>query len=233
MLELASTVTHANSTLMERARRTHFVRILLLLRTRFLPIARVITHKLGLESCMRKAVFAGAVALAMMGPLLVSEKGIGPCVGFAAQEVVVTEGKIARLRRAASERRATAALASGRGGVARRDPRAARGRAGCSKVRDRVGDYAGSAMALQRALSAAGPLIASLDENSARRPQCVAFDGRRLDVLEHDPRSGHRFSVKIMLHEDALISVFVLTAFRRPTGGRFICGRVSARRSCH
>ena len=27
---------------------------------------------------MRKAVFAGAVALAMMGPLFVSEKGIGP-----------------------------------------------------------------------------------------------------------------------------------------------------------
>ena len=32
------------------------------------------------------------------------------------------------------------------------------------KVRDRVGSYAGSAMAIQRAMSAAGPLIASLDE---------------------------------------------------------------------
>ena len=32
------------------------------------------------------------------------------------------------------------------------------------KVRDRVGSYAGSAMAIQRAISAAGPLIASLDE---------------------------------------------------------------------
>ena len=46
---------------------------------------------------MRKAVFAGAVALAMMGPLFVSEKGIGPSPA-AAQDVVVTEGKIARLR---------------------------------------------------------------------------------------------------------------------------------------
>jgi len=43
---------------------------------------------------MRKAVFAGAVALAMMGPLFVSEKGIGP-VSASAQEVIVTEGKIA------------------------------------------------------------------------------------------------------------------------------------------
>ena len=33
---------------------------------------------------MRKAVFAGAVALAMMGPLFVSEKGIGPSLGFGA-----------------------------------------------------------------------------------------------------------------------------------------------------
>ena len=38
---------------------------------------------------MRKAVFAGAVALAMMGPLFVSEKGIGP-VSASAQEVIVT-----------------------------------------------------------------------------------------------------------------------------------------------
>ena len=32
------------------------------------------------------------------------------------------------------------------------------------RVRDRVSSYAGSAMALQQAMSAAGPLIASLDE---------------------------------------------------------------------
>ncbi len=113
---------------------------------------------------MRKAVFAGAVALAMMGPLFVSENGIGPAPA-SAQEVVVTEGKIARLRsalRLTGEqlqhwRPVEAALRA-----AIREQREAHGLV--QKVRERVSDYAGSAMALQRALSVAGPLIASLDE---------------------------------------------------------------------
>jgi hypothetical protein len=114
---------------------------------------------------MRKAVFAGAVALAMMGPLFVSEKGIGPSLA-SAQEVVVTEGKIARLRgalRLTGEqlqhwRPVETALRA-----AIREQREGQGLV--QKVRDRVGSYAGSAMALQRALSAAGPLIASLDQH--------------------------------------------------------------------
>ena len=105
---------------------------------------------------MRKAVFAGAVALAMMGPLFVSEKGIGPA-SASAQEVVVTEGKIARLRtalRLTGEqlqhwRPVEAALRA-----AIREQRAKAG--WVHKVRERVGGYAGSAMALQRAMSAAG-----------------------------------------------------------------------------
>jgi len=113
---------------------------------------------------MRKAVFAGAVALAMMGPLFVSEKGIGPSPA-SAQEVVVTEGKIARLRsalRLSGEqlqhwRPVEAALRA-----AVREQRESQGLV--QRVRERVGSYAGSAMALQRALSVAGPLIASLDE---------------------------------------------------------------------
>jgi hypothetical protein len=113
---------------------------------------------------MKKAVFAGAIALAMMGPLLVSEHGFGPAPA-AAQDVVVTEGKIARLRsalRLTGEqlqhwRPVEAALRA-----AIREQR--EGEGWVRKVRDRVGDYAGSAMALQRAMSAAGPLIASLDE---------------------------------------------------------------------
>ena len=113
---------------------------------------------------MKKAVFAGAVALAMMGPLLVSEHGFGPAPA-AAQDVVVTEGKIARLRaalRLTGEqlqhwRPVEAALRA-----AIREQR--EGEGWVRKVRDRVGEYAGSAVALQRALSAAGPLIASLDE---------------------------------------------------------------------
>jgi hypothetical protein len=113
---------------------------------------------------MKKAVFAGAVALAMMGPLLVSERGFGPA-SASAQEVVVTEGKIARLRNALRLtgeqlqhwRPVEAALRA-----AIREQRAEGG--WVHKVRERVNGYAGSAMALQQALSAAGPLIASLDE---------------------------------------------------------------------
>jgi hypothetical protein len=113
---------------------------------------------------MKKAVFAGAVALAMMGPLLVSEHGFGPAAA-SAQQVVVTEGKIARLRAAlhlkgeqmAHWRPVEAALRA-----AIREQR--EGAGWVHRVRERVGSYAGSAVALQRAYSAAGPLIASLDE---------------------------------------------------------------------
>ena len=113
---------------------------------------------------MKKAVFAGAVALAMMGPLFISEKGMGPATA-SAQDVVVTEGKIARLRaalRLTGEqlqhwRPVESALRA-----AVREQREGQGLV--QKVRDRVGSYAGSAMAIQRAMSAAGPLIASLDE---------------------------------------------------------------------
>jgi ABC-type transporter Mla subunit MlaD len=99
-----------------------------------------------------------------MGPLLVSEHGIGPSPA-SAQDVVVTEGKIARLRsalRLTGEqlqhwRPVEAALRA-----AVREQRQAEGLV--QKVRERVNTYAGSAMALQRALSAAGPLIASLDD---------------------------------------------------------------------
>ena len=102
---------------------------------------------------MRKAVFAGAVALAMVGPLSVSEDGLGPAPAVAQEgpavahegpAVVVTEGKIARLRAAIREQRQTDGWVH--------------------KVRDRVSGYAGSAMALQQAYAAAGPLISSLDE---------------------------------------------------------------------
>src|SRR5204863_8726389 len=124
-----------------------------------------INHKSQLEkNCMRKAVFASAVALTIMGPLFVSEKGIGPA-SASAQEVAVTESKIARLRgplRLSAEqlqnwRRVEAAVRA-----AVREQRAEGG--WVHKVREHVSTYAGGAMALQRALSAAGPLIASLDE---------------------------------------------------------------------
>ena len=117
---------------------------------------------------MKKTVFAGALALAMMGPLSVSQHGFGPASASAqeAAAVVVTEGKIARLRAAlrlsaeqmAHWRPVEAALRA-----AIREQRQAEG--WVHKVRDRVSGYAGSAMALQQAYAAAGPLIATLDEH--------------------------------------------------------------------
>ncbi len=117
---------------------------------------------------MRKAVFAGALALAMVGPLLVSEHGFGPS-SASAQEVVVTEGKIARLRsalRLTAEqmqhwRPVEAAL---RAAMRPQYAEATQTDGWVQKVRTRVRGYASNAMALQQAMSAAGPLIASLDE---------------------------------------------------------------------
>jgi hypothetical protein len=128
--------------------------------------SRAINHKPEIgENCMRKAVFASAVAFAMVGSLLVSEQGIGPAPA-SAQEAVVTEGKIARLRsalRLTGEqihhwRPVEAALRA-----AIREQRA-ESDGWVHKVRTRVSHYAGSAKALQQAYAAAGPLIASLDE---------------------------------------------------------------------
>src|ERR1700738_4843345 len=96
------------------------------------------------RDCMTKAVFAGALALAMMGPLLVSEKGFGPA-SASAQEVAVTEGKIARLRASlhlraeqlAHWRPVEAALRA-----AAREQRHPQGDGWVQHVRSRVGGYA-------------------------------------------------------------------------------------------
>ena len=123
---------------------------------------------------MRMAVFAGAAALAMMGPLLVSERGIGPSAA-AAQEMTLTEGHIYRLKSALRltgeqlqhwrpvESALRAAI-----GEARNDTNH---EGWVQKVRTRVKGYAVHAVNLQRAMSAAGPLIASLDENQKRSGQ--------------------------------------------------------------
>jgi hypothetical protein len=120
---------------------------------------------------MRKAVFAGALALATVGPLLVSEHGFGPTAASAQEssQVVVTEGKIARLRAAlrlkAEQvqhwRPVEAAL---RAAMRPQYAEATQNDGWVQKVRTRVRGYASNAMALQQAMSAAGPLIASLDE---------------------------------------------------------------------
>jgi len=123
-----------------------------------------------LESCMRKAVFAGAVALAMVGPLLVS--GVTPA---AAQEVALTEGHIYRLKAALHlraeqlshwapvEAALRAAIRNGN-----RGEETASNDGLVQKVRTRVKGYMVQVSALQGAYAAAGPLIASLDESQKR-----------------------------------------------------------------
>ena len=96
-----------------------------------------------------------------------SEKGFGP-TSASAQEVNVTEGKIARLRAALHLRGeqlihwrpVEAALRA-----AAREQRAEHNDGWVQRVRNKVSSYASSAMALQQAYAAAGPLIASLDEH--------------------------------------------------------------------
>ena len=128
---------------------------------------------------MRKAVFAGAAALVMMGPLLISEHGIGPTVA-SAQEAAFTEGHIYRLKRALRLTSEQMSLWHPVEAALRAALRESRSESNNSEsnsegwvqtVRTRVRGYASNAVNLQRALSAAGPLIASLDETQKRNGQ--------------------------------------------------------------
>jgi hypothetical protein len=124
---------------------------------------------------MRKAVFAGAVALAMVGPLLVSEYGFG-VTPAAAQEVTLTEGHIYRLKAALHLRAeqlahwapVEAALRAAIRSGANRTEEASTNEGLVQKVRTRARGYAVQVSALQSAYASAGPLIASLDENQKR-----------------------------------------------------------------
>jgi hypothetical protein len=121
---------------------------------------------------MRKAVFAGAVALAMVGTLCVSEHGFG-VTPAAAQEVTLTEGHIYRLKAALHlrgeqlahwapvEAALRAAIRNGSSSNSSNDGLV-------QKVRARVKGYAVSVSSLQSAYASAGPLIASLDEGQKR-----------------------------------------------------------------
>jgi hypothetical protein len=145
-----------------------------LVESTFGAYSRAITRQLELENCMRKAVFAGAIALAIMGPLLVSEHGIGPSTA-SAQEVTITEGHIYRLKRAlrlTSEQMSLWHPVEAALRAAIRESRSESNSEGwVQKVRTRVRGYASNAVNLQRAMSAAGPLIASLDETQKRNGQ--------------------------------------------------------------
>ena len=120
---------------------------------------------------MRKAVFAGAVALAVAGSLFVSDRGIGMAPAQA-QDVVVTEGQISRLRSAlrlnAAQEPHWRAVESTLRSIIRRQRQEGAGEGLVQRVRARASGYVVQVAALQQLASVAQPLIASLDEGQRR-----------------------------------------------------------------
>jgi len=117
---------------------------------------------------MWKAALAGAVALATIGSF--SQQGFGVS-SAAAQEIVVTEGQIARLHAAlhltsAQERHWHAIAATLRSlGRQQQQYRVASNDSGfVAQTRSRVAGYAVTAMTMQRLRSVATPLINELSE---------------------------------------------------------------------
>jgi hypothetical protein len=119
---------------------------------------------------MKKAALAGAFALAMVGPFSFSPLGLGVSPAFA-QEVVVTEGQIARLHTAlhltpAQERHWYPVAATLRRlGHAQAQYQVASNDDGfVARARNRVAGYTVTAVTMQRLRSVAQPLIAELSE---------------------------------------------------------------------
>jgi len=117
---------------------------------------------------MWKAALAGAVALATMNSFSHQGFGVSPA---AAQEVVVTEGQIARLHAAlhltgSQERHWHAVAATLRSlGRQQQQYRVASNDAGfVAQAKARVSGYAVTAMTMQRLRSVAQPLISELSE---------------------------------------------------------------------
>jgi LTXXQ motif family protein len=121
---------------------------------------------------MWKAALAGAIALATISPLSVSTEGV-VITTAAAQDVVVTESHIARLRRSlrltpaqqVHWHKVEAALRSYFSRTASADNS---GDSYYQRARARVAGYAINAQAMHRLSSAARPLIATLDEEQKR-----------------------------------------------------------------
>jgi hypothetical protein len=119
---------------------------------------------------MWKAALAGAVALVTVGSFSFSHQGFGVTTA-AAQEVVISEAQIARLRSAlnltpAQEHHWHAVAATLRSlGQHQLQYRVASADAGyMERVQARVSGYTVTAVALQRLRSAAGPLISVLSD---------------------------------------------------------------------
>jgi hypothetical protein len=120
---------------------------------------------------MRKAVLASVFAFAIMGFSFISERGIG-VASAQAQEVVVTEGHIARLRSAlrlnATQEPHWRAVESTLRSIIRGQRREGAGEGLVQRVRARASGYVVQVAALQQLASVAQPLIASLDEGQRR-----------------------------------------------------------------
>jgi len=119
---------------------------------------------------MWKATLVGAIALATIGSISVSTRGIGFNTA-AAQDIVVTEGQIARLRHALQLTPAQLsrwhAVESTLRSLARHQQQyqVASAEGGyVERTHARVAGYTMTAVAIQRARAAAQPLIAMLSE---------------------------------------------------------------------
>jgi transcriptional regulatory protein LevR len=119
---------------------------------------------------MWKAALAGVVALATVGSLSISNDGVG--IGkAAAQNIIITEGHIARLKNvlkltSAQERHWRPVEASLRALMHSHGQQEASVDAQVvQRVRARIASYTLDAVALQRLAAVAQPLIDSLDED--------------------------------------------------------------------
>jgi LTXXQ motif family protein len=119
---------------------------------------------------MWKAALAGAVALATLGSFSFSQQGFGVSTAVA-QEIVVTEGQIARLRGAlkltpAQEHHWQAVAATLRSLAHHQQQYQVASAEGgyVERTQARVAGYTVTAVAMQRLKSAAAPLISVLSE---------------------------------------------------------------------
>jgi hypothetical protein len=121
---------------------------------------------------MWKSALAGAIALATLGSLSISSNGISVTTAVA-QDVVITESHIARLKRSlrltpaqmVHWQKVEAAL---RGYLTRAASAENSEGSYYQRARARIAGYAINAVAMQRVSSAARPLIATLDEDQKR-----------------------------------------------------------------
>ena len=128
---------------------------------------------------MWKAALAGAVALATVGSFSFSEQGFG-IAPAAAQEIIVTEGQIARLHAAlhltGSQERHWHAVAATLRNLGRQQQQytVASNDAGfVAQAKSRVAGYAVTTMTMQRLRSVAQPLIAALSDEQKEAGRSV------------------------------------------------------------